>query len=318
VSGERRPAAGGVETKDLLADAKVDAVLRLLRGEHLLSLAQESGVSPERLLGWRDAFLAAGHARLARLESDEVQAPARLGRRGRRSLFRRGHLALRLGGAAALLVLLSSVVAVSQTPNIDHGWRVVYDGYGKVGVEETEDGKQVHYLLPMRPERPEETHAALKTTVKRYGDLELTLRVRAVRQLRQGSAPNPWETAWVIWHYQDDQHFYYLTLKPNGWEIGKRDPAYQGSQRFLASDKVPIYYFNTWYDIRVVQVGDTMAVWANGLPLARFTDDQSPYTKGRVGLYAEDAYAQFGDIHIESAGRSSLTDAPPSSTPFRG
>jgi Domain of Unknown Function (DUF1080) len=97
-------------------------------------------------------------------------------------------------------------------------------------------------------------------------------------------------------------------LKPNGWEIGKRDPAYRGDQRFLVSDKLPIYYFNTWYDIRVVQVGSTMAVWVNGQPLARFTDDQSPYTEGHVGLYAEDAYAQFADVQVEPANSAALTD----------
>jgi len=39
-------------------------------------------------------------------------------------------------------------------PDINRGWRVVYDGYGKVGVEETEKGEQVHYLSPMRPKGP--------------------------------------------------------------------------------------------------------------------------------------------------------------------
>ena len=59
-------------------------------------------------------------------------------------------------------------------PDINRGWRVVYDGYGKVGVEETEKGEQVHYLSPMRPKRPEETHAALKIDTKTYRDLQLT------------------------------------------------------------------------------------------------------------------------------------------------
>jgi hypothetical protein len=84
------------------------------------------------------------------------------------------------------------------------------------------------------------------------------------------------------------------------------------------SDKLPIYYFNTWYDLRVTQVGTTMAVWVNGQPLAHFTDDQSPYSDGRVGLYAEDAYAQFADVVVEPPSPSSITNpmgtgAPPTS-----
>jgi hypothetical protein len=289
------------------ADAKVDAVLRLLRGEPLHGLAEELDVPPHRLLAWRDAFLAAGEARLTQLEEGTAPVPAaRSVRFGRRA----PPLAWILAGGSTLLALLLVVVMLLYRPNIDRGWRVVYDGYGKVGVEETEKGGKVHYLSPMRPERPEETHAALKTTIARHHDLQLTMRVRTVRQLRQRSTPNPWETAWIIWHYQDDRHFYYLTLKPNGWEIGKRDPAYPGGQRFLVSDKLPIYYFNTWYDIRIVQVGDTMAVWVNGQPLTRFTDSQSPYSEGQVGLYAEDACAQFADVRVEPAALPALNGPP--------
>jgi hypothetical protein len=51
-----------------------------------------------------------------------------------------------------------------------------------------------------------------------------------------------------------------------------------------------------------------MAVWVNGQPLARFTDDQSPYNEGRVGLYAEDAYAQFADVAVEPPDPSSITN----------
>jgi hypothetical protein len=99
-------------------------------------------VPPQRLLAWRDGFLAAGQAHLAAIDEG---------------------IALLVG------------VMLLYRPDINRGWRVVYDGYGKVGVEETEKGEQVHYLSPMRPERPEETHAALKIDTKTYRDLQLTL-----------------------------------------------------------------------------------------------------------------------------------------------
>ena len=38
-----------------------------------------------------------------------------------------------------------------------------------------------------------------------------------------------------MWDYTDNNHFSYLALKTNGWELGKRDPAYPGGQRFLAT-----------------------------------------------------------------------------------
>jgi hypothetical protein len=319
--GGRHLASGtAVDATKLLADVKVDGVLRLLRGEQLGAIAEELAVPPDRLLAWRDAFLLGGQERLALLDETAGAAPARpawnqlIRRDPLRSLpgARPSRLPwmLILGG---LLVVLLVVVVELRTADLERGWHVVYDGYGKAGVEKTEDGKQVHYLAPGRAEQPKETHAALKTSSKRYGDLELTLRVRTVRQLRQGGVPNPWETAWILWHYQDDQHFYYLALKPNGWEVGKRDPAYPGNQRFLVSDKVPVYYFNTWYDVRVVHVGSTMFVQVNGLPLARFTDQDSPYGSGRVGLYTEDAYAQFADVKMGEADPAMLP--PPSSGP---
>ena len=43
---------------------KTAAVLRLLRGEDLETVARELGVTAATLTGWHDAFLAAGEAAL--------------------------------------------------------------------------------------------------------------------------------------------------------------------------------------------------------------------------------------------------------------
>ena len=60
---------------------KRDAVLRLLRGEDLETVSRSLGVTAAALTGWRDAFLAAGEASLARrptggedLESERLKA----------------------------------------------------------------------------------------------------------------------------------------------------------------------------------------------------------------------------------------------------
>ncbi len=60
---------------------KRDAVLRLLRGEDLEMVSRTLGVTAAALSGWRDAFLAAGEARLAsrpagneELESERLKA----------------------------------------------------------------------------------------------------------------------------------------------------------------------------------------------------------------------------------------------------
>lgn len=44
----------------LSANKKMDAVLRLLRGESLDQLSRELGVEAHRLAAWRDEFMAGG------------------------------------------------------------------------------------------------------------------------------------------------------------------------------------------------------------------------------------------------------------------
>ncbi len=60
---------------------KRDAVLRLLRGEDLETLSRALGVTAATLMGWQEAFLAAGEASLATrpttgegLESERLKA----------------------------------------------------------------------------------------------------------------------------------------------------------------------------------------------------------------------------------------------------
>lgn len=177
---------------------------------------------------------------------------------------------------------------------IQGDWRVDFDGYGTTGI--TVDGSRVLTQAPAASTSPEETHAALVTSLETFGDIDMTLRMRTVEQLRT-PVPNPWETAWALWHFTDNFHFYYLTLKPNGWELGKEDPAYPGAQRFLATGSQP-FPIGSWYSVRIRHVGTTMRVWADGALLATFTDGQRPYVDGAIGLYSEDARVRFDDIRV--------------------
>ena len=174
-------------------------------------------------------------------------------------------------------------------------WQAEYDGYGRTQV--TDEGGPALSLAPRSARDPEVTHGGLVTTTREFEDLELTTQLRTVRQLRQGP-PNPWEVAWVLWHYTDDKHFYYLVLKPNGWELGKEDPAYPGAQRHLASGTSPTFPLEVAHTARVRQVGDTITVWANGELLTTYTDKERPYGRGRVGLYTEDAEVRFDSVVV--------------------
>ncbi|MFC5723080.1 family 16 glycoside hydrolase [Streptomyces gamaensis] len=171
-----------------------------------------------------------------------------------------------------------------------HGpWRSVFDGQGE------NIGRHDGLFLSPRPARsPEVTHAGLIVSTQAYGAVDYRARMRAVAQLRT-PRPNPWEVPWLLWAYADPEHFYYISLKPNGWELGKRDPAYPGGQRFLATGpgEFPV---GSWSDVRVAQRGARMEVSVNGVGLVAYEDRERPYTSGSVGVYTEDASVEFRDL----------------------
>ena len=176
------------------------------------------------------------------------------------------------------------------------GWVDVFNGYGWAGIDV--DGSKVLAAAPAASTRPDETHAALIRSGATFGDIDVTVRMKTVRQLRTPQ-PNSWETTWFLWHYADNVHFYYLVLKPNGWELGKEDPAYPGAQRFLATGSSPTFPVGRWNSVRVRQVGNTMAVDVDGVPLASFVDNERPYTGGAIALYSEDAEVRFDDVVVK-------------------
>lgn len=179
------------------------------------------------------------------------------------------------------------------------GWLTAFNGYGSTSVAGTGAALAVS-VAPERAAAASTSHAALVVTARSYGDLALTLRLRTDQQLRTGPAghPNPWEVAWVLWHYTSDDRFYALTLEPTGWELSKQDPSYPGGERFLASGLAPRFPPGTTYTVGVTQVGNQITVSADGRLLARYTDRSDPYTGGAVGLYTEDARATFDHIAI--------------------
>lgn len=202
-------------------------------------------------------------------------------------------------------------------------WTGVYTG-GELGVEV--DGSRVHFQKSRPSKRPGETHADMVVSSHVFdGDIDVQVRIKTVAQLRQGSAPNPWEVAWFGWGYQRAEQFYYFVGKPNGWELGKvddsrRDPAgpecdwpayrncrYRGAQRFLATGNAPTFPVGTWYQLRVVQSGSTIEVFVNGKKLTAFTDDDNVLSRGRLVLYNEDSWARFDDLQVALTSRESMS-----------
>lgn len=183
-------------------------------------------------------------------------------------------------------------------------WQTRFAGYGTVSVERA-DAPRLR-LAPAAATSPGATHAALVVSKNRFTQKCQTVEatIKTVRQLRTGSAANPWETAWLVWDYSDDAHFTYLALKPNGWELGKRDPAYPGGQRFLATGNAPAYPIGVWNTVKIKRVnaaGSASAattVTVDGKQLTVFTDRERPYLAGKIGFYTEDAVADLDSIKV--------------------
>ena len=179
-------------------------------------------------------------------------------------------------------------------------WYQVFNGYGHTSV--TGSGSdQTITLSVATTHSPRVTHAALVLSRLWYQDFAASAQVRTVRQLRGGSAgaPNPWEVGWVVWHYTSPQHFYALTLEPNGWLLSKQDPAYPGGERFLDSGKFPTFPVGGSHRVGIVQAGNQITVSADGRVLTKYIDTERPYVTGGFGLYAEDSVASFRAIHVQ-------------------
>ncbi|MFE0631037.1 calcium-binding protein [Streptomyces sp. NPDC058864] len=200
----------------------------------------------------------------------------------------------------ALLLVVGVVYACQErgsagpgwTDGTVHGpWLSVYDGYG----DNRGDATSL-LLTPGAADRPDVTHAGLVVSTEEFGDMVYAARTRTLRQLRT-PRPNPWEVPWLVWAYRDPEHFYYVALKPNGWELGKRDPAYPGGQRFLATGATP-FPTGHGYRIEVEQRGPTFTITVDGSFLTTFTDAERPYARGAVGAYTEDARVEFRDMAV--------------------
>ena len=213
----------------------------------------------------------------------------------------------RLTGVAAVLCLATAAGACEQRftstrecrewaqGQLCGDWRLAYNGYGTAKALREASGWTFE-LTPRAATQPEHTHAALALSLQQVGDVLVSATLVTTEQLREPQ-PNPWEVAWLLWHYIDDSHFYAVALKPNGWEISKQDPAYPGGQRFLATGSTPRFPVGVEHAVRVRQVANAIEVQVGG-SVFRVRDDENPYLSGVVGLYTEDASVRFADVQI--------------------
>src|SRR5579864_1273649 len=194
-------------------------------------------------------------------------------------------------------------------------WTEVFGDYSSSACVQVESNGSQTWLdeNPAVSTDPNIGHSSLAAGPSFSNPLTFNESAITVAQLRQGSAPNPWEVAWVLWHYTDNTHFYSFTAQPNGWVLAKEDPAYTGNQRFLATGSSPTFPIGKWYNIEIVETAqNAITVYVGNTPITTFRDTERPYTSGRIGLYTEEAHAQFENVSaISNPGATVISVSGP-------
>jgi hypothetical protein len=151
-----------------------------------------------------------------------------------------------------------------------------------------------------------QTFSALTAGPSLSGSFTWTIDMRTVAQLRTGSAPNNWETAWVFWYLSTPgagTSGYYYTIKEAGTEFGRLN---NGTQVILATTSNNLNPGN-WHTVHVAVTGTTHAVAVDGTTDITFTDSSAQALgSGQVACYCEDSQVHFSDWAILSG-----TSGPP-------
>ncbi|MDP2287518.1 MAG: calcium-binding protein [Actinomycetota bacterium] len=215
-----------------------------------------------------------------------------------------------------MLVTLQLGTASALTPRIDENftghpagktlddsekfghWRVVFDGVTNGhGVRISKAGL---LLTPQAATQPDATNSTLVVSRRKFTDkpLHVSATWTTQRTTRLGTA-NPWETGWLIWDYLDAAHFTYLILKPNGWEVGRRDPSMPGGQRFIADGQLPATPIRMQRTATIDRINGQTSIRIDGAALTSFTLPAGE-SRGSVGMYSEDAIVLWSRISVAS------------------
>ena len=181
-------------------------------------------------------------------------------------------------------------------------WVSKWNAGGEMGVT-VENGNNVFYGFPRTATSPGQTSSSFALSTQKFSDMTLDLDMKTYKQLRQNSAPNTWETAWVMWRWTDLFHHYYFVIKTNGIEFGKKDTSCSCEQQvFLKTATSPTLKLGTWDHIKISSIGKHTTIWVDGTKVVDMDDPSYSSTadmsSGYIGLYNEDASSAFDKVTV--------------------
>jgi len=188
--------------------------------------------------------------------------------------------------------------------NTDNKWSVLYTGHGLAGIIAEKDDVNVYQMYPKKSTSAKETHATLVSSKDKFSNFRLVVDVRTDQQLRQNSEPNMWEAAWIFFRYTDTFHYYWFSLKPNGFELGKKDcnscvdPT--DGQIILYTAALPTLKIRQWSQWTIEAVDNNIIVSIDGNKIITFKDKNmsKELNNGEIAMYTEDAKVSFDNMYI--------------------
>lgn len=180
-------------------------------------------------------------------------------------------------------------------------WKNAYNGWGESGVRTDElTGSNAMYMYSKTSTQLSETHASKVVTSSTYKNFHLSLDMKTVKQLRENDVPNTWETAWLFFRYTDKTHHYYMVLRTNGIELGKKDDSL--SQTILYQAYYPRVLMGYYQHIDLQVSGNHIVAYVDGEKAIDLYDSGVSSQLGGagvIGLYQEDSVAHFDNVRIE-------------------
>ena len=188
--------------------------------------------------------------------------------------------------------------------NTDNKWSVLYTGHGFAGIIAEKDDVNVYQMYPKKSTSAKETHAALVSSKDKFSNFRLVVDVRTDQQLRQNSEPNMWEAAWIFFRYTDTFHYYWFSLKPNGFELGKKDcnscvdPT--DGQIILYTAALPTLKISQWSQWTIEAIDNNIIISIDGNKIITFKDKNmsKESSNGEIAMYTEDAKVSFDNMYI--------------------
>jgi hypothetical protein len=184
-------------------------------------------------------------------------------------------------------------------------WIDKFNGFGSAGVQDDGTGtNKVFFERPATSTSPSQTHSTLVTSTQKWGNFDLDIDVKTIRQLRQNSSPNPWEVAWIFFRQTDTFHYYAFLVKPNGIEFDKKDcntctDSVQG-QQFLVTASSPTLKIGGWSHWTITAIGNHFTISVDGNKIVDYVDQtmSQQLSSGSIAMYTEDANVNFDNVIV--------------------